>query len=116
MALYISSKTTSILGLLVGDGYPLDDFKCVRLGLSLTVTEDNTKHSRGKVYDGSSFDFGFEDCNKEGRYPWCPIEPDCGPPPATSVVITSGYNGGKGCWDDLQGSAKCAALCKKKLD
>lgn len=118
MAPYVCSESTAVLGLLVGDGYRLiGDYKCVRLGLTLNVSEDNTKHSRGKVYDGSSFDFGFEECGRGGvRYPWCPAQPDCVPPPATGVIMTSLYNGGKGCWFDHPDYLKCAALCKKKLD
>lgn len=105
--------------LLIGnsDKFPLADYNCARLGLRFNVGKDTSKHSKGESYDGTPFDFGYQECNATpGAYPYCPRTPDCSPPPATSLVMVSGYDGTNQCWDDRQDEYKCFALCTKRVE
>ncbi|KAH7697368.1 hypothetical protein AAVH_35550 [Aphelenchoides avenae] len=101
-------------GQLVVNDLPPD--ACARLGMKLVVSEDNKHHSRGKVYDGSSFDFGFEDCGVWSS-PWCADGPRCGTSDTSIVVLNhDDLPAVITCWVDWTDDSKCAALCKKKLD
>ncbi|KAH7707710.1 hypothetical protein AAVH_25038, partial [Aphelenchoides avenae] len=98
--------------LLADDVLPNDNDACVRLGLTLRLNPDISQFAPGKVYDGSSFDFGFQKCENKGRYPWCPRFPACDIWPAGTSIVMNPTE----CWYNRADEVKCAALCKKKLE